>query len=206
MKRVALLLTLVILLVGVNTTYAQLSKAEQKEWKKRLRRTSPDQFKRMYDENNAVKEDLTSLQVQVNALKSAVNEKDAKIAELTDELRKSESIVNDAKRSAAQALQEAEQMKSTSNRIPSVGVFFRVQIGAFRKKDLSKYFENHENFGGEIDEDGMQRITLGIFNDYWEADTFKKYLREMGVSDAWIVPYKDGVRVAMKDVLEGAVE
>lgn len=206
MKRVALILTLVILLGGINTTYAQLSKKEQKEWKKRLRRTSPDQFKRMYDENNAVKEDLTSLQVQVNSLKAAVNEKDAKIAELTDELRKSESIVNEAKRSAAQALQQAEEMKRTSNQIPSKGVFFRVQIGAFRNKDLSKYFDNHDNFGGEIDEDGMQRITLGIFNDYWEADTFKKYLREMGVSDAWIVPYKDGVRVAMKDVLEGAVE
>ncbi|MCC5932163.1 MAG: Ezrin/radixin/moesin family protein [Cyclobacteriaceae bacterium] len=206
MKRVALLLTLVILLGGINTTYAQLSKKEQKEWKKRLRRTSPDQFKRMYDENNAVKEDLTSLQVQVNSLKSAVNEKDAKIAELTDELRRSESVVNDAKRSAAQALQEAEQMKRTSNQIPSKGVFFRVQIGAFRNKDLSKYFDNHDNFGGEIDEDGMQRITLGIFNDYWEADTFKKYLREMGVSDAWIVPYKDGARVTMKDVLEGAVQ
>ena len=27
----------------------------------------------------------------------------------------------------------------------------------------------------------------------------------MGVKDAWIVPYKDGTRVAMKDVLEGVI-
>ena len=86
------------------------------------------------------------------------------------------------------------------------GVVFKVQIGAFRNKDLSKYFENNENFGGETDADGVQKITLGKFRDYWESDTFKKYLREMGVNDAWIVPYKDGERVAMKDVLEGVVQ
>jgi hypothetical protein len=50
-----------------------------------------------------------------------------------------------------------------------------------------------------------QRITIGIFRDYWEADTFKKYMRDMGVKEAWIVPYKDGVRVELKDVLDAAV-
>jgi hypothetical protein len=41
-----------------------------------------------------------------------------------------------------------------------------------------------------------------VFTDYWEADTFKKYMREMGVSDAWIISYRDGVRVPIKEVLE----
>ena len=30
----------------------------------------------------------------------------------------------------------------------------------------------------------------------------KKYMREMGVSDAWIISYRDGVRVPIKEVLE----
>ena len=30
-------------------------------------------------------------------------------------------------------------------------------------------------------------------------------MREMGVKDAWIVPYKDGQRVEIKDVLEGVL-
>ncbi len=82
------------------------------------------------------------------------------------------------------------------------GIAFKVQIGSFRDKDLAKYFENHENFAGEIREDGTQAITLGIMRDYWAADTFKKYLREMGVKDAWIVPFRDGQRVELKEVLE----
>jgi len=32
-----------------------------------------------------------------------------------------------------------------------------------------------------------------------EADNFKDYLREMGVKDAWVVCYKNGKRVALKD-------
>ena len=79
-----------------------------------------------------------------------------------------------------------------------------MQIGAFKNKDLSKYFENNPNFGGEAagDEKAEQKLTIGIFRDYWEADTFKKYMRDMGVKDAWIVPYKDGVRVEIKDVMD----
>ena len=37
------------------------------------------------------------------------------------------------------------------------------------------------------------------------SDNFKKYLREMGVSDAWVVAYKDGNRVELKDALEGTL-
>ena len=78
-------------------------------------------------------------------------------------------------------------------------------VGAFKNKDLQKYFDNNPNLGGEVKEGEPQKITLGIFRDYWEADEFKKYMREMGVKDAWIVPFRDGQRVEIKDVLEGVV-
>ena len=84
----------------------------------------------------------------------------------------------------------------------SRGLVFKVQIGAFRKKDLAKYFDNNPNFGGEATDKGEQKFTIGIFRDYWEADKFKKYMRAMGVSDAWIVPYRDGQRVEIKEVLD----
>jgi hypothetical protein len=121
-----------------------------------------------------------------------------------------EAQVNAAKKAIAKAKGDADAAMNAQAMTPvamdETGVVFKVQIGAFRNKDLSKYFDNNENFGGENQDDGVQKITLGLFRDYWEADTFKKYLREMGVNDAWIVPYKDGIRVAMKDVLEGVVQ
>ena len=206
MKNLVLILAIVFCVSAVHVANAQLTKKEKKEWKKKLKKTSPEQFKRMYDENASLKSEVSSLQGQLSSLQGSVGEKDAKIAELTEDNRKMEAQVNAAKKAIAKAKQDATASQPTAGPVDDSGVVFKVQIGAFRNKDLSKYFENNPNFGGENDDDGMQKITLGRFRDYWEADTFKKYLREMGVNDAWIVPYKDGTRVAMKDVLEGVVQ
>lgn len=206
MKRIAILLSIIFCMSSVTVVNAQLSKAEKKEWKKKLKKMSPEQLKRMYDENASLKSELSSIQGQLSSYQATMSEKDAKIAELTDQLRKAEGQLNSARKSLAEAQQQAETTQATGPSVQSEdGIVFKVQIGAFRNKDLSKYFNNTENFSGEITDDGMQKITLGIFRDYWEADTFKKYLREMGVNDAWIVPYKDGTRVEMKDVLEGVI-
>ena len=206
MKNLVLILAVIFCVSAVNVATAQLTKKEKKEWKKKLKKTSPEQFKRMYDENASLKSEVSSIQGQLSSMQGSTGEKDAKIAELTEQNRKMEAQVNAAKKAIAKAKQDAESQPASGGGIGEDGVVFKVQIGAFRNKDLSKYFENNENFGGETDEDGVQKITLGKFRDYWEADTFKKYLREMGVNDAWIVPYKDGKRVAMKDVLEGVVQ
>ncbi len=206
MKNLVLIFAIIFCISAVNVATAQLTKKETKEWKKKLKKTSPEQFKRMYDENSSLKSEVSSLQGQLSSIQGSMGEKDSKIAELTEENRKMEAQVNAAKKAIAKAQQDAEQSQPSAVAVDDSGVVFKVQIGAFRNKDLSKYFENNPNFGGETDEDGVQKITLGRFRDYWEADTFKKYLREMGVNDAWIVPYKDGTRVAMKDVLEGVVQ
>ncbi len=202
MKNLALLLAIVFSVATVGNVEAQLSKKERKEWKKKLKKTTPEQFKRMYDENASLKQEVSSLQGQLSGIQSGIGEKDAEIAELTEKNRSLEAQVAEAQ---AAMVSQDEQELETSGPVDMSGVVFKVQIGAFRNKDLSKYFENNANFGGEVDEEGVQRITLGVFRDYWEADTFKKYLREMGVNDAWIVPFKDGQRVAMKDVLEGVI-
>jgi hypothetical protein len=130
-----------------------------------------------------------------------MSDKDAKIAELEDQLNQTRGQLTTVKTELAQ-LKEAPPVNSMDF---SKGIVFKVQVGAFKNKDLAKYFDNNPNFGGEVKEGEPQKVTIGIFRDYWEADTFKKYMREMGVKDAWIVPYKDGQRVDIKDVLEGVI-
>lgn len=208
MKRLAIAIFLVLAFTSYSTVSAQeLTKEEKKEWKKKMKKMTPEQLKRMYDENNSLKSELSSAQSQLSGVQATISEKDAKVAELTEQVRKNEAQLNAAKKALAKAKQDSDAAQASSGPVyDDSGVVFKVQIGAFRNKDLSKYFDNSENFGGENDGDGVQKITLGRFRDYWEADTFKKYLREMGVNDAWIVPYKDGTRVAMKDVLEGVVQ
>ena len=189
------------------TSYAQLSKDEKKEWKNKAKeyKRNPELLKQMVEDKQACEAQVNNLKSEVNTLQANLADKDARISEVQDDLTalRAELAASKAK------IREAQEKKATGKigvgEEMVDGVVFKVQIGAFRNKDLSKYFEQHENFGGEMAEGGEQRITLGRFRDYWEADVFKKYLREMGVRDAWIVPYKDGQRVPLKDVLEGVI-
>jgi TolA-binding protein len=183
-----------------------MTKAEKKEWKKKAKQyaKNPATLKQLTEEKQVSDNSVTDLTNQTKSLNSQISDKNARIAELEDQLNRMRSDLNSTKA-------ELAQLKSNPVVNPmdfSKGVVFKVQVGAFKNKDLSKYFENNPNFGGEAadkDKNEPQRITIGIFRDYWEADTFKKYMREMGVKDAWIVPYKDGQRVELKDVLEGVV-
>lgn len=181
--------------------FAQLSKQERKEWKKKAKEYAkqPANLKSFTEQKQAADSEVTNLKNQVTGLNNTVSNKNARIAELEDELSRMRSELTNARAELAQYKDNPPPMDF------SRGTVFRVQIGAFRNKDLKKYFDNNPNFGGEATEKGEQKFTIGIFRDYWEADQFKKYMRDMGVKDAWIVPYKDGQRVDIKDVLEGVV-
>ncbi len=202
MKKLTLLFCLVLLFAGTQT-FAQLSKQEKKEWKKKAKefKKNPVALKTLTEDKKVADDNVSTLTTQTKQLQATISNKDARIAELEDELARLRSEL-----SAAKA--ELAQLKSAPVINPmdfSKGVVFKVQIGAFKNKDLSKYFTNNPNFGGEATDKGEQKFTIGVFRDYWEADAFKKYMREMGVKDAWIVPYRDGQRVEIKDVLEGVV-
>ena len=191
------------LFFSTSQSFAQLSKQEKKEWKKKAKefKQNPANLKQLTEDKEAAEGQVSSLNDRVSQLQSSISNKDARIAELEDRLSQARAQVTSARA-------ELAQMKSTPvvNEMDySQGVVFKVQIGAFKNKDLQKYFDNNPNLGGEVKEGEPQKITIGIFRDYWEADEFKKYMREMGVKDAWIVPYRDGQRVEIKDVLEGVV-
>ena len=194
MKNLVLIICLVFCTSLAQQAHAQLSKKEKKEWKKRQKSLPLEEFKRIVEESSSMKGKVSSLEGQVSSLQSRVADKDAEINRLKSDLAA-------AREEASSALNTIETVNETRT---AQGVVFKVQIGAYKNMDLKKYESAGGAFAAE-DIDGIQKFTLGSFGDYWEADTFKKYLREMGVKDAWIVPYKDGVRVPIKDVLEGIV-
>jgi hypothetical protein len=205
MKKLTLFFCLVLLFAGTQT-FAQLSKQEKKEWKKKAKEfaKNPANLKQLTEDKATADGQVSTLNNQVKQLQSSNSDKDARIAELEDQLSQSRGELTTARAEIAQLKQAPAVINPMDF---SKGVVFKVQIGAFKNKDLSKYFENNPNFGGEAagTEKPEQKLTIGVFRDYWEADTFKKYMRDMGVKDAWIVPYRDGQRVEFKDVLEGVV-
>jgi len=187
MKKIFLSVTLILAMV--TSSFAQMTKEEEKEWAHKLKSLTPATYKQLVDEKNAFETAAKILKQENDVLKAQVSDLNAKLKEAQ----------------AAQETRKTEAVTTPSNSMAADGVVYKVQIGAFKNKDLSKYFDNNKNFSGDVDADGTKKYTLGAFPTYWEADNFKKYLREMGVSDAWVVAYKDGKRVELKDALEGTL-
>ncbi|WP_276368114.1 Ezrin/radixin/moesin family protein [Chryseolinea sp. H1M3-3] len=202
MKKSIIVFFCLALIVASTQSFAQLSKKEKKEWKKKAKEyaKNPANLKQLEEDKQAADNNVSTLNQKMTQMQSSISEKDSKIAELEDQL----SQVRGQLTAANAELTSLKENPSNSMDF-SKGVVFKVQIGAFKNKNLAKYFENNPNFGGEAKDKEPQKLTIGVFRDYWEADTFKKYMREMGVKDAWIVPYQDGQRVEIKDVLEGVV-
>ena len=200
MKRFVTLFTLALFLATGFEAAAQMDKKEKKQWKKRIKALEPEQYKTLIEENKSLKSQVSSLKTELSGVDSNISDKDDQIAQYQKQIADLRTELAEANSAPKQPVRSQE-----GNIDDQVGVVFKVQIGAYRNKDLSKYLENARNFTQDED-DGLKKIALGVFRDYWEADTFKKYLREMGVKDAWIVSYKDGQRVPIKDVLEGVTK
>jgi chromosome segregation ATPase len=201
MKTRISLSALIICLLFAMPSMAQMSKDEYKEWKNKAKdlKKNPEELKALVEENESLKSKTSSLSAQVENLQGQLSNKNSQIAEAQQAAKAAEAAA-DAARNKAMEMNKKPQQKETA--MDESGTWFKVQVGAFKNIDMSAYFKNNPNFSGETTEEGAQRITLGRFRDYWEADTFKKVLRDMGVKEAWIVPYKEGTRVPLKEVLE----
>lgn len=198
MKKSILILAFLACFATVQNATAQLSKKEKKEWKKKQKSMDPADFKELIEENTSLKSKLSSLNNQVSGLQTRVSDSEAKMESLQKEKLRLETELLESR-------SPDESIDVTGNKTKAAkGVVFKVQIGAYIGKDLSKFASLDEDMNLEA-QGNVQKYTLGTFTDYWQADKFKKHLRKMGVKDAWIVPYKDGVRVPMKDVLEGVI-
>jgi len=168
-------------------------KKEKKKWKKKMKEVDPLKFKAMYEEVNALKAESSALKKNISALETQLRNQESLTASKEEELA-------NLQQKLAEVQADCGENVTASGDDYTKGIVFKVQIGAFRNKDLSQ-FQESGNFWTE-DEDGVKKYTIGYFRDYWEADAFKKYLREMGVKDAWIVAYEDNQRKDIKEVLE----
>ncbi len=204
-----LLLAALALFMGMATSAFSQTKEEEKEWAKKLKELKPMDYKKLLDQKDALTSRVSECEGTENRLKNEATEKDAEIAKLKKELEdySSGAVPGVAQKTATEGEtkeeRKEERAEAKAEKKETKGLVYKVQIGSFKNKDLTKYFDNNPNFSGDVDADGIKKYTLGEFTDYWEADKLKSALREMGVKGAWVVAYKDGQRVSMKDAREG---
>ncbi|MGQ9862887.1 MAG: hypothetical protein ACUVRD_00155 [Bacteroidia bacterium] len=176
---------------------AKTQKEIKKEWKKKAK---------MYVKNPlALKSREESFQRQTEDLNQRLDAETKKTAELSkqiveleDRLRAKQYSIDSMRSEFARmkAAYEAEKRQARLDVMP--GLIFKVQIGAFRLFDMRQYAQDNPFFEAEAVGD-INRYTVGRFRDLSLAEAFQKDIKRLGIRDAWIVPYKDGVRITMKE-------
>lgn len=209
MKSQKVFLTLLIGVFVASVALAQtsegrpLTKKEAKEWKKRKKKMSVEDFKVLYDQNVIQKARIASSAAEIQNLERQVSSKDDQVSDLQKQVTRMQAAYQAGQREIEnlkdQSITPVYNPELINGEDFSVGVVFKVQVGAFRKIDLAKYAETAKDFDQEGNE--LRKYIIGNFRNYDDANVLKRYLREMGVSDAWIVPYRDGKRVPLKEVI-----
>ena len=77
------------------------------------------------------------------------------------------------------------------------GVYYKVQIGAFRNDIPQNLYDEFAPISGERLNTGITRYTAGFFVQFENAKDVKQQIRAMGYGDAFIVAYRDGKRIPL---------
>ena len=82
-----------------------------------------------------------------------------------------------------------------------IGIYFEVQIGAFRFFNLNEYLKETCIHINHDEEDDLNKYTLVRFRSYEGATNFKQDIQVMGIEDAFIVAKKDSKRISIDEAL-----
>lgn len=181
--------------VSVNAQ-RELSKDEEKEWKKTAKEyvKNPAALAQMTKDKQELQRINNSLESDMNLLRTQVNAKDNRISSLESQVNQL-NLELEAARNAEPPRPDFTPTDSPGEVIP-MGTIFRVQIGAFErdKNKIPGALESGQDLALE-NAGGLQKVVLGQFTNKDDAEALKKHLRKIGVKDAWVVKYMDGVRV-----------
>jgi hypothetical protein len=77
------------------------------------------------------------------------------------------------------------------------GLFYTIQIGVFSKPVSSIQLYNLSPLNSERTDNGLIRYTTGRFDDMAKAINAKNNISQKGISDAFIIAYRDGKRIGI---------
>ena len=180
--------TLVFNVLAQSKADAKKEKEERKKWKEKKSKVAPLQYRDMLKEMDELKAENEALKRQNASMQAGFDEKQSLKASLQKQISELQggTSAGDTK------------IKTEPNEVDASyknkGIIFHVQVGAYRKIDLSKFKDNNRNFA--ITQDGdIMKYELGSFSNAREAYSFKKYMMKIGVPSPWVVAYKDGQRM-----------
>lgn len=178
---------------------------------------SKEEKKRLKDELKMYGKDLAGYQAKMQDIHATLDSNEVEIKRLKDEqtyaLTRQAEMENkiaglDTELKKVQQENALLRGESVENADPNLvakvqtamnnkvqkGTVYKVQIGLYKQFSINKYFEQPRYLGYE-DVDGMNRYIISYFPDEEIANNFVTDVRKMGIRDAFVSKYIDGVRV-----------
>ncbi|MFN3916853.1 MAG: hypothetical protein ACK4K0_03835 [Flavobacteriales bacterium] len=79
------------------------------------------------------------------------------------------------------------------------GLFYKVQVGAFRRPVPNETFKEFAPVSAEQINDGLIRYQVGYFTEFGVANNAKNQVRGIGYSDAFVVAFYEGKRITLAE-------
>ena len=192
MKKIALGLLTLLFVISFTAAEAQsLSKKEKKALKKEIKtyKKDPEKWVRM---QNSHKKEIKVLSDEVTALKAKIAADNAERLVLADKL-------------VALEAQYAILKKSMPTTELPAGIVYQVQMGYYQYLDLVSFNDKLKTIKAE-EIGGAKRYVIGHFENVMDALQFSNDIKALGINDAFVSQYKNGVRNMDYDALEAIGE
>lgn len=211
---------LIVAILGIVVVQVDAQKAAKEElklWKKKAKeyKKNPLSLKNLVEDAESLEPEIDKLQQQVRDLRkenanleAQLNKSLARQTSLEGEIARLNSQLVEANRAAEEMVNRSvEPAVSSNSQIETSeeyvqGVVFRVQIGAYKKRRMKDDLVTSTNLNLE-EAEGLQKVVVGQFREIEKAKELQQQLEIMGVKGAWIVPYRDGIRIPLREALKG---
>jgi hypothetical protein len=177
----------------------ELTKEEKKKYKEIARNYRKDLYalKTLLEEHEYYQEQAGQAQTQISDLNAQLVMKDRQI----NDLQQQNADLNQQLIALQQAPPPPAQPSEVMTDQPVLqGVVYRVQIGAFGQNQVENDLATSPNLSLEASGD-LQKVVVGQFTNYANAKRLRDRMRQMGVKDAFIVAYNDGMRIDVKEAM-----
>jgi hypothetical protein len=125
-------------------------------------------------------------------------ERDARYDSLVYEFKKLQAALEATKTATVTTTDNSKPVQPQRDNAPvEQGILYRVQIGAYQKFKIDDKMANTEsNFSGET-MDNLNKYLIGRFKSYDLAQAFRRDIIKLGIRDAFVVAYQDGIRISV---------
>jgi len=189
-KTLTIILTLFCVAFFTNASAQSMTKQERKALKKEIKtyKKNPEKWVRLM---NRHKEEVEGLEDEIATLKIQLAEMEV--------LRKQNADLQ------AKLDVMSGKYKDLLNSMPSTnlpaGTVYQVQMGYYQYLDLASFNNKLKTVKAE-EVNGAKRYVIGYFEDVMDAVQFTNDIKALGVTDAFVSQYVNGVRNMTFDALD----